>query len=371
MRLIHLVPIAILFSCQPTEETKPTLYLGADLSYVNEMLDCGGEYHDSAGQVVDPYELFAAEGCNLVRLRLWHDPDWTAFSTFEDVKKAIRRSKAEGMRTLLDFHYSDDWADPGKQVVPAAWKEVANWRVLGDSLYQYTYGTLEKLAQEDLLPDMVQVGNEINSEICMPLSADNYDSIHWQRNVHLLNRGLQAVEDAARDFDRPIERMIHIAQPENAEWWFPQAFENGLGDFEWIALSYYPKWSKYKLDEVSVALSKLRDNHSRRIMVVETAYPHGFQNVDSANNIMGPDAVIEGYPATPAGQKDFMIALTDAVIKGGGEGVIYWEPAWISTPCSTRWGVGSHWDNVTFFDAHDDNRALQAFDFFDPSLYSR
>src|SRR5262245_51039797 len=93
--------------------------LGVDLSYVNEVEDCGGVFSDGAAH--DPFEILADRGANLVRARLWHDPQWTDYSTVDDVIRTFRRAEATGMRTLLDFHYSDEWADPGRQSPPAAW----------------------------------------------------------------------------------------------------------------------------------------------------------------------------------------------------------------------------------------------------------
>ena len=357
-------------ACQPQEEPeipaeKNQLYLGADLSYVNEVEDCGSVYREE-GQVIDPYQLFSQKGANIIRLRLWHNPDWTTYSTYTDVVRSIKRAKAQGMQVLLDFHYSDTWADPGDQIIPKAWEQAGSTEILGDSLYNYTHKVLTDLAAQNLTPEFVQVGNETNSEILLPAHVDeNSTPINWERNVYLLNRGIKAVKDVAAQTGDSIQTMLHIAQPENAFPWFTAAFDNGIADFDWIGLSYYPKWSSYPLSGLSEALKSLKSQYGKRVMVVETAYPYSFVNVDSANNILGEDAVIDGYPATPAGQRDFMIALTREVVDGGGEGLIYWEPAWISSPCSTRWGKGSHWENATFFDAANQNEALPAFDFYE------
>ncbi|MEM7655142.1 MAG: glycosyl hydrolase 53 family protein, partial [Bacteroidota bacterium] len=97
----------------PIESTPSAFYRGADLSYVNEMLDCGGIYRNPVGKEIDPYEVFAEAGTNLVRVRLWHTPTWTAYSDLPDVTRTIQQATSRGMEVLLDFHYSDDWADPG------------------------------------------------------------------------------------------------------------------------------------------------------------------------------------------------------------------------------------------------------------------
>ena len=106
------------------EETEEiSFYYGADLSYVNEMEDCGATYYNKEGVAKDPYSIFKNAGANLIRVRLWHNPTWTNYSNLEDVKKTIQRAKDKGMKILLDFHYSDTWADPETQEIPAAWED--------------------------------------------------------------------------------------------------------------------------------------------------------------------------------------------------------------------------------------------------------
>lgn len=340
------------------------LYLGADLSYVNEMIDCEAQFSLN-GQAVDPYKIFADKGCNLVRVRLWNNPEWTDYSDFNDVKRTIAEAKKNNMKVLLDFHYSDNWADPHQQIIPKAWSSIKDLNILGDSLYNFTFNTLNQLFELNLLPEFVQVGNETNNEIMLQQPyGDNVPPINWDRNGYLLNRGLQAVRDISIQAGLPVKSVLHIAQPENALWWFKQAFENNVTDFDWIGLSYYPKWSEYGLDKLEIALDSLKQTYNKKIMIVETAYPYGFADVDSAGNILGQDALVKGYPATPQGQLNYMNKLVEVIIKGGGQGVIYWEPAWVSSKCHTLWGQGSHWENATFFDAENNNETLPAFEFF-------
>ncbi|MBT8316145.1 MAG: cellulase family glycosylhydrolase [Lutibacter sp.] len=327
----------------------PDFYFGADLSYVNEMEDCDVVYKDANNIIKNPYTIFKESGANLVRVRLWHNPTWTEYSNYEDVKKTIAKAKAEGMKVLLNFHYSDTWADPSKQEIPAAWlNELNNTEALGELLYNYTYSTLENLSKSNLLPDIVQVGNEINGMILQ--QGDLKWPIDWQRNSYLLNKGILAVRDISAIKNKEIGVMLHIAQPENGLWWFEQATQNGVTDFDWIGLSYYPKWSEYTLYNVSNAFKTLISTYNKRLMVVETAYPFTLEDSDSAGNILGEDALIAGYPATEQGQLDFLNKLVEVIENSGGEGLVYWEPAWVSSNCSTLWGRGSHWDNATLFD---------------------
>jgi arabinogalactan endo-1,4-beta-galactosidase len=342
-------------------EVNEDFYYGADLSYVNEMIDCGALYRNAADEIKDPYTIFSEAGTNLVRVRLWHNPDWTSYSDFEDVRKTIQKAKKEGMQVLLDFHYSDTWADPQKQRIPAAWEAfVDDKEKLGNLLYAYTYQVLSDLAKEQLLPELVQVGNEINPMI---LQGEKLKwPIDWDRNGYLINKGIEAVRMVSKEQKKEIGVMLHIAQPENALWWFKEATENGLTDYDWIGLSYYPIWSEYNLNQVGNAFETLIDTYGKRLMVVETAYPFTMDNADPANNILGNEALVSGYPATQQGQLDYLIQLKKSIQDAGGEGLIYWEPAWVSTNCSTLWGQGSHWDNATLFD--HDKKATKAMSFY-------
>ena len=312
---------------------------------------------------MDPYELFAAEGSKLVRVRLWHNPQWTKYSNFDDVSETIQRAQQSGQQVLLDFHYSDTWADPQKQYVPAAWAHLmGDDETLADALYDYTYSVLLQLREQQRLPEFVQVGNEINAELLQLESEMDQDNINWQRNALLINHGLQAVADFNRQYSENVQRYLHIAQPENALRWFAEATVAGIMDYELIGISYYEKWSTHTLDTLSEAIASLTETYGKKVVVLETSYPWTLQNFDKANNILAEDSLAPGYPATPQGQLEYMQALINAVIAGGGSGVVYWEPAWVSTRCSTLWGQGSHWENATLFD--ENHNALPAMSIF-------
>ena len=355
--LIILILLVLLISCSK-DDSEPVIienpssnvfYYGADLSYVNEMEDCGAVYKDSNENFKDPYKIFAEAGTNLVRIRLWHNPIWTNYSNINDVKKSIQRAKSEGMNVLLDFHYSDSWADPSNQEIPAAWlNQINNTELLGDLVYNYTFDTLNELYNSNLLPEIVQIGNEINAMILQ--NGEVKWPIDWLRNSALINKGIKAVRDISNQKNKKIEIMLHIAQPENALWWFGEAFNAGITDFDWIGLSYYPLWSEYNLNTIDTPLKNLIETYAKKLMIVETAYPFTLTNADSANNIIGENALIPGYPASQQGQLDYLNDLKTKISESGGQGIIYWEPAWVSTNCKTLWGQGSHWDNATLFD---------------------
>jgi arabinogalactan endo-1,4-beta-galactosidase len=339
-------------------------YYGADLSYVNEMEECGAVYKDLNGNDKDPYKIFSEAGTNIVRIRLWHNPTWTNYSNLSDVKKSIQRAKSEGMKVLLDFHYSDTWADPSNQEIPLAWlTQINNTGPLGDLLYNYTYDTLNDLANSNLLPDIVQVGNEINAMILQ--NGELKWPIDWTRNSLLINKGIKAVRDISSSKNKKIEIMLHIAQPENGLWWFEQASAAGVTDYDWIGLSYYPMWSEYDLNSIDTPIKTLIETYNKRLMIVETGYPFTLNNADSANNIFNKNALITGYPATEQGQLNYLNDLKTKIFQSGGEGIVYWEPAWVSTSCSTLWATGSHWDNATLF--NHNNKSNLGMQFYNAS----
>jgi arabinogalactan endo-1,4-beta-galactosidase len=318
-------------------------FYGADLSYVNEMEDCGAVYFDADNNQKDVYEIFADQGVNLARYRLWHNPTWTNYSNLADVKKSIRRAKDKGLYVLLDFHYSDTWADPGKQIIPAAWLSlIDDTPALAQELYDYTYEVLDELHDEGLTPDIVQVGNEINPMILQ--QEELVWPIDWNRNATLLNKAIKAVRDFSTDAEKTVEIMLHIAQPENGLPWFEQATNAGVADYDWIGISYYPKWSDYTLENLQTPLQSLVSDYGKKLMVVETAYPFTLDYADTKNNLFDDSSLLDGYPATQEGQFAFLTDLVSVTKSAGGAGVVYWEPAWISTSCR------SAWENSTLLD---------------------
>jgi len=345
-------------SCKKEEILGKTRFvMGADLSYVNQILEHGGVYREN-GAIKDPYQIFKDHGANLVRLRLWHTPAWTKevygsagtkmFNDLADVKVAIRRSKDAGLAVNLDFHYSDTWADPAKQIIPAAWKGL-DATTLSDSVYQYTYKTLKALSDEGLMPEMVQIGNEINPGMLLPTGS--YASYGWQQLGTLINSGIRATREVSKLTGASMQIILHIAQPENVKYWFENITLWGdVADFDIIGFSYYSKWSDIPIGKISYYVSEFKKRFNKEVMIVETSYPWTGDNGDNYNNIYAPADAQPGYQLTPEGQLSYLTDLTRAIMDGGGMGIMVWEPAWISSSARDIWGQGSAWDNCTFFD---------------------
>jgi arabinogalactan endo-1,4-beta-galactosidase len=361
-----LMPAAALMLCaRPASATQ--LYFGADLSFAGQMADCGALYRDSDGRRKGIYAIFKAHGANLVRVRLWTGGNKSRYSTLRDVERTIRNAKAEGMQVLLDFHYSDSWADGGKQIVPQAWAGISDPGALADTLYQYTYYILTTLDRQGLMPEMVQVGNEINPPMLgqradqAPPGAQMAFKIDWTRDAAIINAGIKAVRDAGAHSRIKPRIMLQIAQPEFVEPWFADATRAGVTDYDLIGISYYGhQWSKDDIAQTGAVIRRLRQTYPRKdVMLVETAYPWGTDPAGVHSNL-DAKALLPGYPATPEGQKKFLVDLTRAVLAAGGDGVNYWAPDLVPNKCATR-NTGS---TTALFDF--DGNVLPGIDFMRP-----
>lgn len=323
---------------------------GADLSYVNELEDVGVVFTED-GVAKDAYTIMKEHGANLVRIRLWHNPTWTNYSTLTDVKKSIARAKALNMYVLLDFHYSDTWTDPQQNQIPAAWLPVIdNTPVLADSVSQYTTRILTHLKDVNLLPELVQIGNEINKNI-MVRDTTELEPVNFSRNAILLNAGINAVKAFNTSYNKNIKTILHIAMDaEDVKSWVSNMEANNIADYDMVGLSYYPQWQNYDTETLGNLCSFMRQNHNKQIIIAETGHIWTRKWNDMSHNLMSKMAI--GFPEAPCAQlqKDYLEMVKRAVRDNGGAGVIAWEPEWVSASNVTLWGVGSNWENVAFFD---------------------
>lgn len=352
------------FSCNSKKETieNPTetryrwdeFNMGVDLSYVNQVEDFGGVYKDS-GKVKDCFKILKEHGANTVRVRLWHTPTWIGnlnngkmYYDIYGVEKTIRRAKEAGMAVSLDIHYSDRWADPQAQETPAAWQGLP-LNILKDSVYNYTLAVLNYYKSKNLVPELVQIGNENNNGMCWPVGKivnNNFSAFG-----ELLKSGIKAVRDFSVTSAIKPKVIIHEAQLQTAGWWMQGITNAGVIDYDIIGLSHYSKWSTVKtMQGVTDTIRKLVNTYAKTVMVVETGFPWSTGNADTYNNIFSAADSVPGYPISANDQLRYLKDLTQAIIDGGGKGVQYWEPAWITSGLNDSWGTGSSWDNVTLFD---------------------
>jgi arabinogalactan endo-1,4-beta-galactosidase len=329
--------------------------LGADLSSLKKSIDKGGVYADEQGTPGDALKILAAHGLNAVRLRVWVDPP-DGYHDKAELLDMARRVKAQSLHLLVDFHYSDTWADPGKQPKPAAWQALP-FAQLKQALYDHTFDVCQGLKAQGTPPDMVQIGNEINDGLLWPDGR----ATNWDNLAALLTAGYQAVKACSPD----TRVMLHLAEGGNnsfARGWFDAAAARHV-PYDLIGVSYYPYWHG-TLADLQNNLNDLAARYDKDVVVAETAYPFTSQDKDGTGNIISTNPV-PGYDFSPAGQQRLLadvMSIVRAVPNGRGLGIYYWEPAWTAVtgngwdPADSASGNG--WENQALFDFN--NRALPA-----------
>jgi arabinogalactan endo-1,4-beta-galactosidase len=330
--------------------------LGADISSLHKSEDMGGVYKYGDGTQADALQILKDNGLNYARLRVWVDPADGYHGKAELLEMAVRL-KSLGIKLLVDFHYSDNWADPGKQVKPAAWKNY-DFDQLKKAVYDYTFDVCSSLVAQETPPDMIQVGNEINAGMLWP----DGDYNHFDNLAALLKEGYQAVKDCSSS----TQVMLHIAEGGDndlARWWFDNITRREV-PFDVIGISYYPFWHG-SLAELQSNLNDISARYAKDVIVVETAYAFTNQNDDSLANIASSDMATPGYPFTPEGQRTMVrdiMSIIRAVPDGRGLGIFYWDATWTAVPGngwdSTDPMSGNAWENQALFDY--DDRALPA-----------
>ncbi len=325
-----------------------SFYRGADISFLPEIEETGIKFYMQDGTPGNVVDILKLSGLNTIRLRLWHTPP-NKHSGLAEVSAFARTLKQKGFKIYLTIHYSDSWADPGKQTKPAAWEELST-SVLGDSVYNYTKHVVQLID-----PDIIGVGNEISNGFLWPEG-----NISNQAGfVALLKRGIQGARDATTD-KRLI--LIQSAKLEVSDWFYNILRTNNV-DYDLIGVSYYPFWTKITPNQAVIELNTLSTTFGKDALIAETAYPFSLGWNDFTNNIIGlENQLLPGYPATPEGQKLILTELRQALENSSkGIGFFYWAPEWVAFkgPQSTS---GSSWENMALFDFN--NKALPGLDVF-------
>lgn len=280
---------------------------GADVSWLPQMEATGYRFYDADGAQKNCLQLLKDRGMNTIRLRVWVNPSNDKInghcSVDETVVMAVR-AKNMGMRIMIDFHYSDTWADPGHQKKPFAW-ENHSFVELQRDVYKHTYDVLATLKTAGVTPEWVQIGNEIPSGMLWPEGS----SSNWSQLAQLLNKGY----DATKTIDPSIKVIIHVDQGNNNarfRWFFDKAKANNV-KYDVIGMSYYPYWlnSNYTTTIVNLQnnLKDMVSRYGKEVMVVEVGGDYTLEQ-NTKNMIT---AVIKAVKAVPNNK---------------GLGVIYWEP---------------------------------------------
>lgn len=307
--------------------------MGCDISSVIALENAGVKYYDYDGNENDIFGTLAKSGVNYIRVRIWNDPfdaDGNGYGGGNcDINTACiigKRAADAGMKMLADFHYSDFWADPSKQMCPKAWvgMEIDEKK---QALYEYTKDCLTKLKDAGADVGMVQLGNETNGK----MSGEKI----WMNIYYLMAEGSRAVREVLPD----AMVAVHFTNPESSDRMLNYASKLDYYklDYDVFASSYYPYWHG-TLENLTSVLSQISGKYGKKVMVAETSYAYTLEDGDGNGNSIGEVVNYEKqYPFTVQGQSRELRDVIEAVTKVGesGIGVFWWEAAWLPVPGET------------------------------------
>ena len=307
--------------------------MGMDASSVISEEQSGVKYYNFAGEEQDVFKTLAENGITHIRVRVWNHPYDAAGNGYgggnNDVEKAIeigKRATKFGMQMIVDFHYSDFWADPGKQMVPLAWKDM-DVREKADALFAFTKDSLNAMKKEGVAVGMVQLGNETNSAMC--------GEKHFEDIAKLMQAGGKAVREV---YPKALI-AIHLANPERVGAYdgFAQKLEAFDVDYDVLASSYYPYWHG-TLENLSNVLNGIAEKYGKKVMVMETSYAYTGADTDFSGNTISDESanIVKDYPFTVQAQANHIRNVIDTVAHvKNGIGVVYWEGTWITVGTSS------------------------------------
>ena len=343
---------------QKVENLPEDFILGVDASIVPSLEAGGVKYYDYNGEEADIFETLAKSGVNYIRVRVWNDPFDANGNGYGggncNIDTAIeigKRATKYGMKLLVDFHYSDFWADPAKQMCPKAWQGM-NIDEKKVALYDYTKECLQKLKKAKVDVGMVQLGNETNGAMA---GEKIWMNIYW-----LMDAGSRATREV---FPKALI-AVHFANPEKVTNY--QDYAKKLNyyklDYDIFASSYYPYWHG-SLDNLSTLLSEIAETYGKKVMVAETSYAYTPDDTDFFGNTISLGSAVEkAYPFTVQGQANLVRDVIDTIANRttNGIGVFYWECAWINA------GGSNYDENLLLWETHGSGWASSYAKSYDP-----
>ncbi len=315
--------------------------MGADVSSLLSLEKSGTVFYDFEGNEQDMLKTLAESGVNYVRVRVWNDPfdesgnGYGGGNCTVDTAIEIGKRAAEyGMGLLVDFHYSDFWADPAKQQAPKAWENMTV-EEKETAIYDYTVESLTKIKEAGVNIGMVQVGNETTKGFCGEITVPKQYAL------------MASAAKAVRDTDPSIQIAVHYTNPETENYKVIAATLEVYGvDYDIFATSYYPYWHG-TLDNLKSQLQAVIDYSGKKVMVAETQWAYTVEDTDGHGNSIGEQLTYEKpYPFTVQGQAREIsdVISTTASLGENAVGVFYWEPGWISVPGDTWEEKSALWE---------------------------
>lgn len=315
---------------EPIENLPEDFIRGVDISSILAEEESGVVYYNEAGEEQDIFEILAQNGVNYIRVRVWNDPYDENGNSYggggNDTAKAAeigRRAAKYGMKLCVDYHYSDFWADPSKQMCPKAW-EGMEIEAKSEALRQFTEESLTQIIDAGAEVGMVQIGNEINNGI-----AGETD---WTKRRQLLQAGSAAVREVSEKSGQEIQIAVHFTDVSDQKGILAIAekIKEKEIDYDIFAVSYYPFWHGTK-ENLTETLKKIAETYDKKVLVAENSYPYTTGDGDGSANSIGEADILPEYPATVQGQANEIRDVCAAVTEVGdaGLGYFYWEPAWL------------------------------------------
>ena len=309
---------------QPVEGISDDFIKGMDISSILSLEASGVKFYNEAGEEQDIFKTLADAGINYIRVRVWNDPFDENGKGYGggncDAKVAAeigKRAAKYGMKLLVNFHYSDFWADPAKQMAPKAWSGMTYFEKEA-AIYDYTMESLKAIKKAGADIGMVQIGNEINSGMSGEAVGGNYYGL------------LKSASKAVREFDKNVLIAVHYTEIDGFDYIIERAqnLENAGLDYDIFGVSYYPYWHG-TLENLTNVLKTVKEQFDVETCVLETSYAYTLEDGDCSGNTIGEGGALDAYPATVQGQANFVRDAIAATVAGGGLGVFYWEGAWI------------------------------------------
>lgn len=359
LKMFFILFFGILFSCTKKEEDVITPPISVDDSFIRAadvstlpLLESENTvFYNASNQPENVLTTLKNAGCNTIRLRLWKNPTVNQ-STFAEVKAMAQRAKLLGLKVWLSVHYSDTWADPAHQTIPLEWKNLS-FSDLKIAVNGYTATIVSEIK-----PDIIQIGNELNSGFMWPMG-------NLITNENQCLQLLSASSAAIRSQSPNTKIMLHYAgintgTDTGASWFFNKV---KAVDYDYIGLSYYPIWHGKILVDVKTTITTLSQVYNKKVIIAETSYPFTLGYNDATGNNLGLESqLIPAYPATPEGQKNYLLALKSTIKETqNGIGFCYWEPSWIAFR-GLQSENGSSWENQALWDFN--NKVLTAMQVF-------
>ena len=330
-------------SIEAVEGLDEDFMFGCDLSSLIAEENSGVVFYNEKGDIQDPIKTLADNGVNMIRVRVWNNPydengnGYGGGNCDTDNAIAIGKRATEcKMTVFIDYHYSDFWTDPSKQMCPKAWADM-NIDEKSDALYEYTKESLGRILESGVNVTMVQLGNEINNGM-----AGETD---WKKITMLLNSGSRAVRELSETYNREIQIAVHFTNPEKEGTYinYAETLKNNNVDYDIFATSYYSFWHGTTANLKSV-LSEIVEAYGKKVMVAETSYAYTYDDGDGHANTVGKGEY--GYEVSVQGQADAIRDCVEVLASLGENavGICYWEPAWIPVPDDTEMTRSQIWE---------------------------